>query len=101
MITILTPIKITYRSNSPENYRPKNMTAQKMYNVVAFQTRIRIKNDQKKVEEILYGFIGDDFLLTFVASYNCVTIDCNDKEMENEFWRTEQKANKQSQTEPA
>lgn len=71
-----------------------------MYSVVATQTRIRIAKD-KKIEEILYGFIGDDYILTFVASYNCATIDCNDGDMENDFWKSEQKTIRKNNTVPA
>lgn len=74
MIRTLVPLKIVFRENADKKWMPANMSLNTTYSVVAEQWRRRMQGQgekKKEVEDLLLGFIGDDFNLTFVASYNC------------------------------
>jgi hypothetical protein len=83
MIRSLVPLKISYKSNINDKYMPKNMKIGKVYPVVAEQVKKRIdKESKKEVEDLHFGFIGDDYSLSFVASYNCYISDDTGAELE-------------------
>lgn len=79
MVHITQRIKIAIKQNIEEKHQPKAMSFQKLYPVVAEKTKhIKRKNkdtgEMKDDEDIYYGYVGDDWQLHFVVSYNCYTV---------------------------
>jgi hypothetical protein len=73
MIHTITPLRIMFSTKKEEKYKPQNMLQNKFYEVIANKTTRR-KQEQKEIEELHFGFIGEDYQLTFIASFNCFVI---------------------------
>lgn len=79
MVHLTQRIKIAIKQNIEDKYMPKFMSAQKLYPVVCEKTKKEFRKSRdtketKEDEDIYYGYVGDDWCLHFVASYNCYTI---------------------------
>jgi hypothetical protein len=76
MIHIIKETMIVFKPNCPEKFKPKNMTTTRPYEVIAEKT-VKVSKDGKDYEDLHFGFIGDDYSLSFIASYNChvVTVE--------------------------
>lgn len=80
MITGQKRLSIMFRHNSKKEYKPANLTMNRLYEVIYTKMVKNPKAKKADHEDLYFAFIGDDYALTWIASFNCY---CIDTEVEN------------------